>query len=342
MATHTTKDIRDFIIQNVDANPNSIVRLVMGKFGIKRQSVHEHLQKLQEKGVIASRGETRAKEYYLKPIADETFRIKIDENAEEDKVWRMMIAPLLKGVKDNILAICHHGFTEMFNNVIDHSEAGTGIVQVIYKQNHISIDIMDEGIGIFNKIMTLCNLEDHRHAILELAKGKLTTDPKGHTGEGIFFTSRMFDRFGILSGKLYYACLRGDDWLLENKDHETKGTHVHLEISPDSKTTTEEVFNKYASGAHDYGFTKTHVPVHLAIYGNENLVSRSQAKRLLARFDRFEEVFLDFDKVEVIGNAFADEIFRVFKREHPHVKITWINANESVGKVIESVLKRIH
>ena len=54
--------------------------------------------------------------------------------------------------------------------------------------------------GIFKKIQKALDLLDERHAILELAKGKLTTDPKHHTGEGIFFTSRMFDEFTILSG----------------------------------------------------------------------------------------------------------------------------------------------
>ena len=35
------------------------------------------------------------------------------------------------------------------------------------------------------------------------------------------------------------------------------------------------------------------------------LVSRSQAKRLCHRFDNFEEVELDFDGVEEIGQGFA-------------------------------------
>lgn len=49
------------------------------------------------------------------------------------------------------------------------------------------------------------NLDDERHAVLELAKGKFTTDPDNHTGEGIFFSSRIFDEFAVLSGDVYYA-----------------------------------------------------------------------------------------------------------------------------------------
>ena len=53
--------------------------------------------------------------------------------------------------------------------------------------------IDDDGEGIFKKIKNALNLLDEKQAVLELAKGKLTTDPSRHTGEGIFFTSRAFN-----------------------------------------------------------------------------------------------------------------------------------------------------
>ena len=87
----------------------------------------------------------------------------------------------------------------MFNNAIDHS-GGTEIVFVTKTAAQTTITIKDNGIGIFKKIQAAMNLLDERHAILELAKGKLTTDPKRHTGEGIFFTSRLVDSFDIVSG----------------------------------------------------------------------------------------------------------------------------------------------
>ena len=58
----------------------------------------------------------------------------------------------------------------------------------------------------------------------------------------------------------------------------------------------------------------------LARYGNENLISRSQAKRLLARLEKFKIVMLDFEDVATIGRAFADEIFRVFTNNHPEIQ----------------------
>lgn len=82
----------------------------------------------------------------------------------------------------------------------------------------------------------------------------------------------------------------------------------------------------------DYGFNKAVVPVRMLKHGLEQLISRSQAKRLLARFERFKVVILDFKGVDTIGQAFADEIFRVFSSEHPDVKLVPVNATSEVKK----------
>ena len=63
-------------------------------------------------------------------------------------------------------------------------------------------------------------------------------------------------------------------------------------------------------------------------------MSRSQAKRLLARVDRFSIVIFDFATVESIGQAFADEIFRVFERAHPNIKLVAINTSKSIDQMI--------
>jgi hypothetical protein len=72
----------------------------------------------------------------------------------------------------------------------------------------------------------------------------------------------------------------------------------------------------------------------MAQYGDDKLISRSQAKRLLARIDKFKQVLFDFSEVEMIGQAFADEIFRVFANNYPAIELTVINTNESVQQMI--------
>jgi len=74
--------------------------------------------------------------------------------------------------------------------------------------------------------------------------------------------------------------------------------------------------------------------VKMAEQHPDDLISRSQAKRLLLRIDRFRTVVLDFHNVNQIGQAFADEIFRVFARSHPGVDVGFTNANEEVVKMI--------
>jgi hypothetical protein len=177
-------------------------------------------------------------------------------------------------------------------------------------------------------------LLDERHAILELSKGKLTTDPARHTGEGIFFTSRMFDTFDILSGGVSFSHTDGEanHWIRDNPQYQN-GTTVWMRLRNQTNRTTKKVFNEYVSGE-DYDFSRTVVPVVLAQYVGDPLISRSQAKRVLARVDLFRTVVFDFSEIESIGQAFADEIFRVFAQSHPEIELHFIHTNASVRKMI--------
>src|SRR5690606_30821783 len=96
----------------------------------------------------------------------------------------------------------------------------------------------------------------------------------------------------------------GDDepeWLIEfppdiDETPGMPGTLVLMRLDNDSPRTTSEVFDRFAA-PEEYTFAKTIVPVRLAQYEGEKLVSRSQAKRLTMRFERFKTVILDFEGV---------------------------------------------
>ena len=332
-----SQEIRDSILKNIEEHPQDIASFTAGKFSISRQAVHRHIRQLINDGLITVQGATRDRKYELKPLVDFQQVLPLNADLREDKVWREHLRPRLEGVPPNVLSICQYGFTEMVNNAIDHSQGTLLSISLKHTPAIIELGITDNGIGIFNKIQKALNLDDPLHAILELSKGKLTTDPGHHTGEGIFFTSRMFDDFRILSGNLFFNYVEtAGDWLLEDQKELLRGTLITLKISPHSTRTTQQVFNRYASGE-DYGFTKTHVPVSLARYGDENLISRSQAKRLLTRFERFNEIILDFKGVDTIGQAFADEIFRVFQNQNPKIHLTPINTHDQIEKMISRV-----
>jgi anti-sigma regulatory factor (Ser/Thr protein kinase) len=330
-------DIRTFILENVGQHPKDISSITAAEFGITRQAVHKHLQKLVLEKALLSEGNTRDKSYSLASLFEWRHVYRITPELAEDQAWSRDVAPVLGSLPHNVMDIWHFCFTEMFNNAIDHSAGSEIAVNVVRNAANTLIVLTDNGVGIFKKIQKALNLLDERHAILELAKGKLTTDPERHTGQGIFFSSRMVDSFHILSGGVFFSHQFGreDDGILENPENR-EGTSVLMRLSNHSSRTDKQIFDEYSSGE-DYGFTKTVVPVRLAQYGEDKLISRSQAKRLLARVDRFQSVWFDFDGVESIGQAFADEIFRVFAKSHPEMEFVAIHACPEVQQVINAV-----
>lgn len=329
------EQIRQFILDRVADHPMDIALLTAQNFDITRQAVNKHIQYLIAQNALQATGATSQRRYALatKEVVSHTYAL--DGKLEEDQVWRNDVAPFLGNLPDNVIHIWQYGFTEMFNNAIDHSSGTEIIVHMSKTAISSEIIVLDDGEGIFKKIQKALNLLDERQAILELAKGKLTTDPARHTGEGIFFSSRMFDAFTILSGGVCFSHTvdNDEDWILEHELFES-GTAVFMEISNNTARTSKQVFDQFAEPDDDYRFNKTIVPVRLAQYGDELLVSRSQAKRLLARIDKFKTVIFDFAGISTIGQAFADEIFRVFANQHPHIEMLSINVTTEVQQMI--------
>ena len=67
-------------------------------------------------------------------------------------------------------------------------------------------------------------------------------------------------------------------------------------------------------------------------------ISRSQARRILGGLDKFRTVILDFKNVKTVGQGFADEVFRVWKRHYPNIDIVTKNANENITFMIKRAL----
>ncbi|MBI3209077.1 MAG: DUF4325 domain-containing protein [Candidatus Solibacter usitatus] len=329
-------EVRGFILTNIEKNSGNIAHLVATQFNISRQAANKHLKNLVAEGALIPEGKTRYRRYKLAELLDWRKLYTIGPGIEEDLVWSRDISVVLGNLPKNVMDIWHFCITEMFNNALDHSGGKTVFVKVARTAANTQIMLMDDGIGIFRKIQSEMNLADERHAILELAKGKLTTDPKRHTGQGIFFTSRVLDSFDILSSGVFFTHTFGkdEDWILERPEADD-GTTVFMKLNNHSARTDKQIFDQFSSGD-DYGFTKTVVPVRLAQYGDDKLISRSQAKRLLVRIDRFRTVLFDFAGVETIGHAFADEIFRVFAQGHPNIEIIPINATPQVQQMINA------
>ena len=182
------------------------------------------------------------------------------------------------------------------------------------------------------------HLDSELEAIQDLLKGKTTTQPRSHSGEGIFFTSKIADLF-ILESFNYRLRIdnRIKDIFIE-KINNLKGTKVTFKISVDTKKHLNEVFVAYQTDPKDYAFDKTEIQIKLYNLGTI-YVSRSQARRVLTNLEKFKLVILDFDKVPTIGQAFADEIFRVFAQKQPQTQIKPMNMNEAVKFMVGRVEK---
>lgn len=309
------------------------------KFGISERSIDSHIKYLSDQGCVELRKAGRLRTCLLKDLQAKriTFDLSRKENQDEMSVYVDNVRPLLsKNLGKNAEHILEHCFTEMFNNVIDHASATTATVTVNQTAVSTTIWLADDGIGIFKKIKNALNLADERQSLLELSKGKFTTDPANHSGEGIFFSSRACDRFAIFSNGLIFT--HAPDSELGNLTHRQafstpKGTLVEMTVTNNTSTTLRDIFGRFTTV--EAGFNKTEIPVKLLKIRNERLVARSQAKRLLARIENFQYVTFDFEHIESIGQAFADQIFRVFTNAHPDVKISVKNANNDIRDVIK-------
>ena len=123
-------------------------------------------------------------------------------------------------------------------------------------------------------------------AAQELSKGKKTTDPARHSGEGIFFTSKAVELFRLTSS--------GAQWTVDNLRRDTAlgavpvtpGTLVQCQIDPQTDRVLADTFLEFS---HDHDFIRTRVPVKLFKLGT-GFVSRSEAKRLLSGLEPFEVI----------------------------------------------------
>jgi anti-sigma regulatory factor (Ser/Thr protein kinase) len=319
------EEIRGFILKNISGDEN-IAALTARSFGISVQAVYKHIDKLASKNLI-----TKKSGRFVLQSRQHTYIYRNNRALSEDVVWEKDIKIHFSGLSENIRRIWTYGFLEIFNNAIEHSKGNK--IRVVVEENGIfnSITISDNGIGIFKNIKMKFKLPDEKDALLELAKGKRTTDEARHSGQGIFFVSKVFDDFMIVSEGIIFntSPQKKNNPIKRNKTKSS--TLVYMFLANSSAKHIKAVFFFFSTEIPG-DFDKTVVPVRMA--NSDDLVSRSQARRVLSGFELFKEVVLDFKDVKYIGQSFADEIFRVFPNMNPNISITKKNANTDIQNMI--------
>ncbi len=333
-----TSPVRRYIINNLSNHQKDIIRMVVRKFGLSRQAALRHMYILITDGKVTATGKTKDRSYQLKPIVERSYSFSITPQLKEDQLFHEKISPYLDNLEPEIREICEFGFSQVMNNVISHSKGKTCEIHILKNEGKFSFTIIDDGVGVYSKVTKHFSLENDRHAILELSKGKMTTDPAHHTGDGLFFASRLFDRFILESSGLEWKHeLKNEKWSISPVKRK-KGTSILLEIKSLSNRSLKNVMKEYSTNG-GMIFNRTCVPVILSKLDSENLFSRSQARRLTQNMEEYKNICFDFAGLDMVSHSFADEVFRVYQQEKPHQKLEWRNSNPELIELFTEIKK---
>lgn len=341
-------DLEQLILKYAHKKPGFSSRKISKKFGYSPAYASRILQKLVDSGQLYKTGSTKNSRYFSADeesikkakqkvriynrvlsgkAGHEVSRIKSDE-VLNDAGKKLSFDDL----PENVNELFNYAFTQMLGNAIEHSGTRKLLIKAEKKEEMISFEIRDHGIGIFNNIKQKLSLVSDEEAIGGLIKGKLTASGKDHPGEGLFFTSKCADTLIIQSGtkKIVFNNLLDDIFIRTVQEY--KGTKVMFNLNKLSTRNLSDIFNKY-SGT-DNTFNTTRVAVKLFV-DNSKHISRSRAGRALSGMEKFKTVILDFSGIQTIGQGFADEVFRVWKAAHPGIEIKTENANDDVMFMIK-------
>ena len=335
--------IEDLILKELKRKKEIKVADIVELTGFSRAHISKVFKKLKDNKKIFQTGKANRAKYVLvgknsfdsvkKQILKSKKILKNKNLSESDVLEKIKEETgIFLDISENISTILDYTFTEILNNAIEHSKSEKIITFMERNQDEVIFEITDFGIGVFKNVMKKRKLKNELEAIQDILKGKQTTVPKEHTGEGIFFTSKAGDKLIIRSfGKKLIVDNNINDIFVE--DIKTvKGTIVRFEIKNNSKKSLNKIFREYSQEA--FSFDKTEVTVDLYSM-DTSYISRSQARRVLSGLNKFKNIVLDFKNVKTVGQAFADEVFRVWKNNHKDINIAYKNANENIVFMIE-------
>lgn len=321
-----------YILEKIAAETHSLSRVVAETFNVSTNTVHLYLNELMNNGIIKK--QKRGKYILVNTCKEYTFKRSAGDLKSDTLPYDICLEKDIKHLAENVKRIWSYGLSEMVNNVIDHSNAENMKMFVIQNYLTTTVLLIDDGVGIFEKIKNHFHLSSLDEAICELFKGKLTTDEVNHSGEGIFFTSKMMDAFLISSsGKIFTSSKFTDDSIFDISEN-VEGTCVVMSLSNFTHKVPKEIFDQYSDV--DGSFVTTRIP--LKDIFDAAPVSRSQAKRVCNRLENFEEVILDFDGIDWMGQGFAHQIFVVFQNAHPEISVVPQNMNDSVESMYNHVV----
>lgn len=333
---------REAILRIVEEKNLIKTSAIARHFGVSRQYASLLIKDLVSQNKLVKIGSTARAAYALPEFVIKNpdifpfriFRHLKNYGLEEHKVFEDIEKqfPIILKLDENIRSIFIYAFSEMLNNAIEHSKSDFIDIEVQIKNKELAFTINDYGIGVFKNVMRNRKLKSELEAIQDLLKGKITTQPKSHSGEGIFFTSKAADIFILDSfDQRLTIDNKINDVFISNPKRSKKGTKVFFSISTHSSRHLNSVFKQYSREIVDEVPVFDTTMIKIKLYTVSGVfVSRSQARRVLNGLKPFKHIIFDFDKVPMVGQAFVDEVFRVFQQAHLDKKLEAVNMEESV------------
>jgi anti-sigma regulatory factor (Ser/Thr protein kinase) len=317
-------------------HPHDLATHVAQSAGVSRSTAQKALQRLAQLGWLAREGTAR-RPHFKPGLLRQVVRRYPLAGLQEDLPWSRDFAPFL-ALPTEVQRMTQHAFGELLNNAIDHSGGTSVTVSLRQTPSHMQLLVSDDGCGVFDQLSRSFSLDDPAIAMLELSKGKLTSQPARHAGRGLFFTSRLADVFDLHANEtaFQHRVWEGNGWRPGRALKHT-GTSVYAAIALDTARTLESVLHAHSLSGEGFGFERTVVPLRLMATPLSGLDSRAQARRVAARLGAFRRAEMDFEGISAIGHSFADELFRVMSPELAEVDLVPLNMSPTVAAMIDSV-----
>ena len=322
--------IKRYILEKIYQKDDFISKTVQA-FGVSRTTAYKYVNSLANEGLIRLDSDGK---YSIRNAEPKEYEYE-NKGLSEARIYKDVLFDAVADLPENAQDIWKYAFTEIANNAIEHSKAEHLRITVSKNALFTEVLVCDDGIGIFKGISDYYGMTDADDAVFALFKGKLTTDPQRHSGEGIFFVSKAMDYFRISSqGKSFFVSRHGDDPQCMEVSDEARGTIVAIILFNATVLDLKDVFDAYTT---ECSFEKTVVPVRFVSTSGQP-ISRSEARRLCFGLDKFKVAVLDFKGVRTIGQGFAHELFSVFAKKHEELKIECLNMSPDVERAIKHVL----
>ena len=334
---HSSSQIKKFILDNLTRHQKDIVYAAVQRFGVSRQAVLKHMHTLISEKKVIAHGKTRDRFYELRPQINYNKTIPIDDEFSTQLVISKNILPNIVSLPKNLFEIVQFSITALLNNISDHSKATKLYFKLYLTYDDFHMIINDNGNGIFGHISSILNLNSIQSAALEIAKGQVTTDQENHSGDELNTVIHLFDVAIIESNGIFLKYINKSSNYSSGPSLQQKGTRIHLKINPDSKRTCEKTFKKLFNTEHRY----TSVPIGILRQNkNDQINSRNQAKTIISNLNNFKKVKFDFNNVDIIGPAFADELIRGLSKREKVAEVQWINSNEMIDIMMSHAVER--